>query len=600
MTDTPLPIDAFLKLRSASGPSYRADGEYLAYLSDKTGVAQVWRTRAGSDTAEQLTRHDDKIAFVEYAPCGKDLIYGMDAGGDERQQLYLLADGEHAAKPLTANPEAIHQWGGWSHDGRQIAYASNSRDPGYFDGYVFDLDTMAQRRLFEGTGLYSIENWSPDGRFLLVRLALASSRIELYLVAAEGGPLQRLTAANSANRYHNMRWKKDASGFYLCSDEGREFSGIGFYDLKQKKIEWLHTPDWDIETIRLSPDESRLAYVMNEAGYGRLAVIELASARHIPVPTHPPGIIPEIAWRPDGSGLVFTLNGSTRPAGIWSWDFGSATVSQLSEDESPAVSKAHLAEPELITYPSFDGRDIPAFLYLPKTAAPRQAYPAVIFVHGGPEAQYLPQFKPEIQFMVQRGYAVLATNVRGSSGYGRSYMALDDVRLRMDSVKDLRHAALWLQNRADINSRRIAVMGGSYGGFMVLAAVSHYPDLWAAAVDFYGVVNFQTLLANTGPWRRKHRAAEYGDPVKDAEFLRRISPIHHADNITAPLFVAQGLRDPRVPPSESEQIVNSLRARGRPVEYLTFADEGHGFVKRANRIAVYQAVAAFLDRHLGG
>ena len=605
----PLTIEQLLNIDTASAPSYRADGKYLAYLSDKSGVPQVWRHSAGSHTPEQLSSHVDKAAFVKYAPSGGDLIYGMDAGGDERQQLYLLADGEDSAKPLTVDPEAIHQWGGWNPNGRQISYASNSRDPEHFDGYVFDLDTMTQRQLFQGAALFSIECWSPDGRFLVVRLDLASSQIELFLVAAQGGPLRRLTPGNMANCYRNIRWKKDSSGFYLCSNEGREFSGIGFCSLEHLnvsgqnetslKIEWLHLPDWDVETIQLSPDGRRLAYIINEEGYSKLAVIELESAQHTTVPTHPAGVIPEVVWSPDNNGLVFTLNGSTCPSNIWSWDFSSTTVFQLTGNKSSAVPRETFVEPELVRYASFDGRDIPAFLYLPANPVPRQGLSSVILVHGGPESQYLPQFEPEVQFLLQLGYAVLATNVRGSSGYGRAFMALDDVRLRMDSVKDLKHAAIWLGNQTNMNSHRIAVMGGSYGGFMVLAAITNYPDLWAAAVEFYGVVNFQTLLANTGPWRRKHRAAEYGDPVTDADFLHQISPIHHADKITAPLFVAQGLRDPRVPPGESEQIVNSLQSRGQHVEYLTFADEGHGFVKRANKLIIYRAVARFLDRYLG-
>jgi dipeptidyl aminopeptidase/acylaminoacyl peptidase len=251
----------------------------------------------------------------------------------------------------------------------------------------------------------------------------------------------------------------------------------------------------------------------------------------------------------------------------------------------------------LVRYPTFDGRQIPAFLYLPH--GEQRNLPVVINVHGGPEGQSRPWFNPTIQYLVSRGYGVLDPNVRGSSGYGHEYQSLDDVRLRMDSVADLRHAALWLSESGIADPQRIAVMGASYGGFMVLSAITTYPDLWAVAVDIVGIANFVTFLENTGPWRRKLRESEYGNLENDRAFLEQISPIRSVDRITAPLFVVHGANDPRVPVGEAEQIVSALRAREVPVEYLRFADEGHGLIKRTNRLVAYPAIARFLERYLG-
>jgi len=250
-----------------------------------------------------------------------------------------------------------------------------------------------------------------------------------------------------------------------------------------------------------------------------------------------------------------------------------------------------------VRYPTFDGRQIPAFLYLPRDGQ-QHALPVVINVHGGPEGQSRPEFDPVIQYLVARGYAVLEPNVRGSTGYGYEYQSLDDVRLRMDSVADLQYAVFWLRENGIADPKRIVVMGGSYGGFMVLSAITTYPDLWAAAVDIVGIANFVTFLENTGPWRRKLREAEYGSLERDREFLQQISPIHQVDRIRAPLFVVHGANDPRVPVGEAEQIVSALSSRKVPVEYLRFEDEGHGLAKRSNRLVAYPAIARFLDQYV--
>jgi len=253
-------------------------------------------------------------------------------------------------------------------------------------------------------------------------------------------------------------------------------------------------------------------------------------------------------------------------------------------------------EPEVIRYKSFDLLEVPALLYLPEGGEGR--HPAVVWIHGGPEGQSRPVFQPVIQFFVQRGYAVLAPNIRGSTGYGRRYHMMDDKRLRGDAIKDIAAAAAWLEAHRRVDGKRLAAMGGSYGGYMTLAALAFHPDLWAAGVDIVGISSFRSFLKNTGAWRQTHRASEYGDPVADAEFLDSISPLTVADRITAPLFVVQGANDPRVPRSEAEQIVQNLKSRGRAVDYLVFDDEGHGVVKLSNRIKAYGAIADFLDKYL--
>jgi dipeptidyl aminopeptidase/acylaminoacyl peptidase len=309
-------------------------------------------------------------------------------------------------------------------------------------------------------------------------------------------------------------------------------------------------------------------------------------------------VIAEAVWSQDGERLAITFMSATDTADIFVWDVREERLWPATHSAMGGIPRSAFVEPSLVRYPTFDGRDIPAFLYLPQDR-PGQDLPVVIMVHGGPESQARPLFDPITQYLVARGYGVMWPNVRGSTGYGYEYQSLDDVRLRMNSVADLQHAALWLQNSGIADPARIAVMGGSYGGFMVLSAITTYPRLWAAAVDIVGIANFVTFLENTGPWRRKLRESEYGSLENDREFLQSISPINHVDSIVTPLFVIHGANDPRVPVGEAEQIVVALRERNIPVEYMRFEDEGHGLVKRANRLVAYPAVARFLDTYMG-
>ncbi len=365
---------------------------------------------------------------------------------------------------------------------------------------------------------------------------------------------------------------------------------------------YLRDEHWDAENLALTDDGKRMALVTNENGYSRLKLFDTAagwdSRRELPVPALPECTIPEITWSRDGKRLALTLNTADDAPDIWIWDIEEQILWRATRSSLGGIPQHTLVQPELVHYPTFDGLEIPAFLYLPQH---RQAakLPVVIYVHGGPESQSRPIFNPVIQYFVAHGFGVLAPNVRGSTGYGYHYQSLDDVRLRMDSVADLQQAVYWLRDRGIADPQHIAVMGGSYGGFMVLAAITTYPDLWAAAVDIVGIANFVTFLENTGPWRRKLREAEYGSLENDRAFLEQISPIRHVDRIAAPLFVVHGANDPRVPVGEAEQIVAALRSRNVPVEYMRFEDEGHGLIKRANRLLAYPAIAHFLDTYLG-
>ena len=628
----------YLNVRSASGASFAPDGRRLTFLTDITGVAEVWSvavappeasTASTASTApalpwpEQLTFGGERIIGAAFSPIARRLIVGSDSGGNERTQLFLMdLSGDATAGatliPLTSQPEVIHVFGGWqedgsassgwSPDGARIVYASNARDARFFDIYersVDDLDATPHL-LLQQDGTNYPASYAPDGRSVLVQRFDSNVRNALLLVDTTTGDVRRLTPEISEGpaRHVSPLWSADGRGLYLLSDRGRQFLSLAWLDLASGEMTYLREDQenqWDAEGLALSRDGQRLALVTNVAGASHIELFDISAGWGqrvaLPAPELPLGVVVGAQWSPDGARLAFTFAPPNDAVNIWLWDVASQRLTPATQSARGGLSDAAFVAPQLVGYPTFDGREIPAYLFLPRDAEPRQL-PVVVYVHGGPESQTRPAFNPVIQYLAANGYAVLAPNVRGSSGYGYEYQSLDDVRLRMDSVADLAAAVRWLGDSGIADPRRIAVMGGSYGGFMTLSAITTYPDLWAAGVDIVGIANFATFLENTGPWRRKLREPEYGSLENDRDFLEAISPIHHVDAITAALFVVHGANDPRVPVGEAEQIVAALRARNVPVEYLRFEDEGHGLIKRANRIRAYPEIARFLDIHV--
>lgn len=598
----------YLNVHSASGPSWSPDGGALAFLSDISGVSEAWRVRVAPGAGEpawpdQLTFGGERVSSAVFSPTDERLILASDAGGSELTQLLLLPPDGAAAQPLTNAPNAIAQLAEWSPDGERVLYGSNTRDPRFFDVYERDLISGETRHwpLPEGT------NWalrySPDGQRILAAHVEKLFRDRLYLIDRATGETRPITREIQAPHGSHIApaWAADNQTLYFLTDEERDYRNLAALDLVTSDLRYLTNELADYNDLAVSRDGRMLAITANVDGYSRLDIYDISAGwdarRRVAVPDLGPCVLTELRWSRDGRRLALTRETSTAPRDIWTLDVENGALAQVTRSATGGLPRSAFVEPRLVHYPTFDGRQIPAFLYTP-TGREARDLPAIVYVHGGPESQYRPTFNPIVQYFVACGYAVLAPNVRGSAGYGHAYMALDDVRLRMDSVADLRHAALWLAGEGIAAPRRIAVMGASYGGFMVLAALTTYPDLWAAGVDIVGIASFITFLERTSAWRRTLREAEYGSLERDRDFLTDISPLHKADHITAPLFVVHGANDPRVPVQEAEQIVAALRSRGVPVEYLRYDDEGHGLIKRANRLAAYPAIARFLHQAL--
>jgi len=596
----PYEFARYLKIRAAYGATWSPGGRRVAFLTDITGVPQAWEVtgEAGESPGwpEQLTFHDERASGIRYSPTENRLIYGMDAGGNERTQLFLLDGPAGEERDLTRAPDAIHYSGGFSPDGTRIAFTATRRNGTDFDVFVQDFDHppgVEPETVWETDGYHTVADWAPDGSFLIVSRHHSNLNNDLYRLDLGTGEAALLTPHEGDARFSGATVPPDGRCMFLATDRDGDFMRLARLDLSTLEVEYLTPDDWDVEEVELSRAGRWLAVSRNVEGYSDFVLFN-GRGRRIPGPEMSRGILGGFEFSPDGNRLAFTLTGPNRNPDVWVVALPDGEPRRLTRSSTAGIPPRTFRSPEVVRYPTFDGREIPALFYEPETAANA---PVVISVHGGPESQSRPLFAPVTQYLLGRGYAVFSPNVRGSTGYGKTFTHLDDVYLRMDSVKDLAHAAHWLRDRGH---ERVAVMGGSYGGFMVLAALTEYPELWTAGVDIVGIANMVTFLENTGSYRRALREPEYGSLERDREFLASISPIHKADEITAPLMVIHGKNDPRVPVGEAEQIVQRVHENGGTVEYLLYEDEGHGLAKLKNRLDAYPKIATFLDEHLAG
>jgi dipeptidyl aminopeptidase/acylaminoacyl peptidase len=568
----------FVTIGAATSPSFSRDGGTLFHLRG-SGLPQVWALDLATNDARQLTFHDEKVALLRRSPVDDRLIYGIDRGGDERQQLWLL-EPDSEPRALTANMAAIHDFGAWSPDGTQIAYAANECDEAHFDVYVQKVATGVRQCVYRGNNIVTVSGFSPDESKLTLLHDRGYGDMSLLVLDLATGIATEV--AGPAN-WQSVRWASDGESLLALTDLNSEF--LRLCRLNGDASVVYEANGRDVEAWSLSPDGQALATVENDRGYGILRVGPFNGERPI-VTGLPRGVVNDLAWSPDSTALAFSAASPTQPPGLWLWRDGAARALSQPEDSD-------FVDLELVEWASFDGTRIAGWLALPR--AGKAPFPAIVWVHGGPVGQTRPNFRPDIQMLLAQGFAVLMPNVRGSSGYGRSYTESDDVARRLDSVTDLAHGRAWLAAHPAIDAERIGIMGQSYGGFMVMSAITEHPELWRAAVNYYGIADFTTLLESTGSWRRSHRAAEYGD---DAALFARISPIHRVDRIQIPVLIAHGTRDPRVPFSESEQYVTALQERQQKVAFETFDYAGHGFIRPDDRRRIYRAVAEFFTAHL--
>ncbi|WP_281194785.1 S9 family peptidase [Halorubrum sp. F4] len=609
-------VERYLNVRGAGGADLGPDGR-LSFLLDTTGTSQVWSVDAPLSWPEQRTFFEERVTFVDGSPERSEAVFGMDEGGNERAQLYRLDFGSGEITDLTERPGAKHRWGGWTSDGERFAFASNRREEAVFDVYVQNRDGVGDdaELVHEGDGWLSVAGWSPADDRLIVHEAHSSFDHDLYTLHVESGELTHHTPHEGDVRYGSPEWGPDGEAIYLVTDRETDTLRLERLDLETGDFGVVDgeergrtAPDadpdeggWNVDGVAIHEESRRIVYSRNVDGYTEITVGELVAPDRIdefPEPDLPRGVAGGVSFGPDGDRFAITATGSTDNANVHVVETTTGETERWTNASTAGIPRDTFVEPELVHYPTFDEREIPAFFSVPETDAPESGYPVVVDIHGGPESQRRPSFEAVKQYLLNGGYTVFEPNVRGSSGYGKAYAALDDVENRMDSVADLRAGVEWLHDHPEVDPDRIVAMGGSYGGFMVLAALTEYPELWAAGVDVVGIANFVTFLENTGDWRRELREAEYGSLAEDREFLESISPINNVESIESPLFVLHGANDPRVPVGEAERIVEEARKQDVPVRKLIFDDEGHGFSKLENRIEAYRAIVEFLGEHV--
>jgi dipeptidyl aminopeptidase/acylaminoacyl peptidase len=602
------PFEQFMAYRRFSaGLAFSPDAEHVYFVSNMSGQFNLWRVGVEGGWPQQLTAFvDDTVRTIGVSPRDGTVAFCADHDGDEFHQIYLLDPNGGWPEQITDDPQVQHYVGGdsFSPDGTKLAYAANARTPTDMEVWVRELESGDVRSVF-GEGMYAFPaSWSPDGTKLVCLDLRNNSDSSIHVVDLESGAATEITPHDEEALYLPGPWKPDGSGFYFLSDEGREFRGLAFYDVASGRHEWVETPDRDIEEGAASDDGRVLAWLVNEDGWERLRARDMQAGRDLPEPDlpagarpHLTGFEPPIALSNDGSRAAVILAGPRTPPEVYVVDTETGESRAVTESWiGGGFAEEELVDVEAITYPTFDDREIPAWLYRPHDANGR--VPVVLAIHGGPEAQERPIYNPLYQYLLSRGVAVLATNIRGSTGYGKSYQRLIQRDWGGGDLKDWDHAVRWLHDQDWVDRERIGVWGGSYGGFAVLTCVTRLPDYWAAAVDIFGPYNLLTFArAVPPPWRRMMKRF-VGDPDEDADLLVERSPMTYVDNAKTPLLVIQGAKDPRVVKGESDQLVDKLRSLGRTVEYIVFDDEGHGFTKRKNELTTMRASADWLQKYL--
>jgi dipeptidyl aminopeptidase/acylaminoacyl peptidase len=568
------------------------------FRNQTTGVTQAWRTNAATGRPEQITFFDEGVTYAVAHPVTGKILAAVDVGGNERDQLYLRDDATGEFDALTANPEVIYDYGDWSRDGRYVAVGANERDERYFDLYVYDVETGERRLVMQHDGYNRALAFSPDGYRLLTYRAHGSQDCDLYLVDLETGETRLLTPHEGELEIGAVAWAADGEGFYYAHDEGRDFLSLAYYDLAAEAYEWLETPPWDVGDVVTSYSGRYLSWTTNEDGFSVPHLRDLTYKEDLPVPGLPArGVMWGIRFSPAEDRILFTFSSPTTPTDVYAWDIEGETVERVTEAELAGIPPSSFVGAELVYYPSFDGTMVPAYLYLPPGAPADNSTAVVVHAHGGPEAQQRPYFDDIYEYWLGAGYAVFVPNVRGSTGYGKTYADADNVEKRMDAVTDFYEGWWYLAEQPWCDRFKIAVYGSSYGGFMVLAQLTQKPYHWAAGIDVVGIANFVTFLENTGPGRVALREDEYGSLERDRDLLEAISPVNQIHSIRSPLMVIHGANDPRVPVGEAEQIVAEARKvlGADKVVYLRYEDEGHGLAKLDNRLDAYPKMVVFLE-----
>ncbi len=598
-------IEQFMATTSMSGASFSADEKRILFSSNASGIFNVYSIAAtgGAPTAITQSTTDSTYA-VSYFYDDDRVLFTRDKGGDENNHVFVR-ERDGVEKDLTPGDKLKANFSGWRPDGSAFYIATNERDAKFFDLYKYDAKTYARTMLFKNEGT-AVQNANPaaisrDERWIALNKPNTTSDSDIYLYDATSKETRHITPHKGSVAFSAATFDPASKKLFFMSNEAGEFNAVRTYDLSTGNIKEHEKADWDVVTTYFSRDGRYRVTSVNEDGSIGIRVVDSANEKPIAMPKLSGGEIRGVTFGKSGNRMAFYVNGDCSPSNLFVHDFTTKKTAQLTQSLSKEIDTNELVEAEVVRFKSFDGTIIPSIYYKPKGASATHKVPALVWVHGGPGGQTTRGYSAQIQYLVNHGYAVLGINNRGSSGYGKTFFTADDRKHGREPLWDCVEAKTYLASLGYIDAERIGIIGGSYGGYMTLAALAFRPEAFKVGVNIFGVSNWIRTLESIPPYWEAQRKALYdeiGDPVKDREFLMATSPLFHAKEIRAPLMVIQGANDPRVIKPESDDIVEAVKKNNVPVEYVVFPDEDHGFSKKKNQMESSKRILEFLDKYL--
>ena len=596
-------VATMARVGGAWSPSFSPDGSRLAFVSNLSGQPQVWMVPASGGFPELVTPLEEPVGQVRWSPVGALLAFTVAPGGGMNEQVWVTRPDGTGLRLLTAGGRETNRLSGFTRDASRLLIASNDRSGSTIDAYLLDPLTGEPSARTRSPGSHAYTDVSCDGRFAILSRLMQRGDNDLLLAVLETEAELLLTPHERPASFGGGVFSPDGKTIWLSSNAGRDLAVFARIRLgangRPGPIEVVASRD-DAELAGFEVDEAGLtaALVWSVAGKSELTFVDLATGRSRPGPALPSEIASGLVFSNDGTKLAMVLSGSAAPMDVWILDRTKGSLRQVTRSPHAGVELASLVKPTLVRFPARDGLPLTGWLYRPKGAS--GPGPLVLSFHGGPEGQERPSFRSDYQALVSQGISVLAPNVRGSSGFGKRFVNLDNGALRTGAVDDIAACVDWAVSQGIADARRIGITGGSYGGYMTMAGLASFPDLFAAGANLFGIVNFATFFRNTEPWMAAISKTEYGDPETEAALLRDLSPIRRLDRVKAPTLVLHGANDTNCPVIEAEQVVDHLRKRGVPVRYVLFPDEGHGWRKTPNRIRSTVEVTRWFVTYLKG
>jgi len=596
-------IDQFYNNEQIGGGSWNDSGDKLMVNSNSTGIYNLYEIDIASGEKTALTNSTDESYFgIDYVPGTDDILYSADKGGNEIDHIYLLKP-DGTSQDLTPGEQEKTDFYGWTKDRKSMYFVSNKRDARFFDLYKMNIGEWVPELLFQNDEGYDVSSLSADENLLALSKSITTSENKLFLYNRTTKSLAEVSSDEAPGSYSASGFSDDDSTFYYITDVGKEFSYLKEHNLASGDEKTMFETNWDVMYSYTSENEKYRVIGINEDGKNSL-IIQDADGKKVNIPTIDGGDIEAVSFSDDESKMRLSVGSSKAPRNIYAYDFASNDMKALTNTLNPEMNADDLVSAEVVRFDSFDGQEIPAIYYKPHQASKDNPVPALVWVHGGPGGQSRQGYFALIQYMVNHGYAILAVNNRGSSGYGKTFYKMDDRNHGDKDLKDCIAGKDWLAEQNYIDADKIGIIGGSYGGYMTMAALAFAPEEFDVGVNIFGVTNWLRTLKSIPPYWESFREALYeelGDPYSaDSTRLYEISPLFHAENVTKPLLVLQGANDPRVLQVESDEMVAGVKKNGVPVEYIIFPDEGHGFVKKENEKKGYSQIVEFLDKYLKG